>query len=58
MWKKILIPPLSKIALFHNNFDIKSKNILFFTLKDNRIQLITGDKRKDDEKKGNNIKQN
>ena len=55
---KIFISPPFKIALFHNNFHAKSNKTLFTIVKDNRIQLIKGDKLKDDEKKRNNLEQN
>ena len=48
--EKILILPPSKIVHFYTNFHTKSNTISFLTLKDNHIQLINGDKRKDDER--------
>ena len=54
--KNLPPPPPSKIILFHYNFNTKSNNSLFITLKDNRTQLINGEKRKDDENE--KIKQN
>ena len=55
---KIFISPPFKKTLFHNDFHAKSNKTLFNIVKDNRIQLIKGDKLKDDEKKRNNLKQN
>ena len=49
--RKNLQDSSSKIAHFYTNFYTKSNNILFTTLKDKHIQLINGDKRKDDERK-------
>ena len=49
--EKIFIPLSSKIAHFYTNFHTKSNTVLFTTLKENHIQLINGDKRKDDERK-------
>ena len=48
---KIFISPPFKKTLFHNDFHAKSNKTLFNIVKDNRIQLIKGDKLKDDEKK-------
>lgn len=49
--EKIFIPLSSKIAHFYTNFHTKSNTILFITLKDNHIQLINEDKRRDDKRK-------
>lgn len=56
--KKIFISPPSKIAHFYTNFHTKSNTILFISLKDNHIQLINEEKRRDDERKMNSLKQN
>ena len=50
-WGKNLQDSPSKITHFYTNFHTKSNTILFTTLKDNHLQLINGDKRKDDERK-------
>ena len=49
MWKKNHIPPSLQDSTLSQSFSHKIKH--FIDLTDNLIQLITGDKRKDDEKK-------
>ena len=53
MWKKNLIPPSLQDSTLSQSFSHKIKH--FIDLTDNLIQLITGDKRKDDEKKRNKL---